>query len=289
MHFRLISAICLLSSLTAFAQEPEQDSNLLSVPESMAMGIKSYSIGNADVPDGNLKLKMKSYGIDLPIGKYEVFGQTFIPQVAFEQTTFDLSTDGKQDVYSISLPMMFIHKQSDNWLRILKVTPSWHTDLDAKDEESYSLMGLMLWRYTDDSPHGYTIGAGINRLFGEYKPIPIASYSYQSSARTRYDLGFPVTKVEHRSHQDWSVFSSLAPVGGSWRYEDKNDDRINLSYTSWVASIGVRRHLANKFWLTLEAGQSFSRKVDFNSDTSIDSDADIDDANIIMLSIGLHP
>jgi hypothetical protein len=282
----LVVAILMLTSMTTFAEDIT-----LVTPSPIAMGMKHYDIGKAGISGSEYELSMQRSSLHLPIGKYDVLGQIFVPQMAIEQTTFKLPSPNfdQKTMYSIKLPMLFIEKYNDNWTRILNITPSWHTDLKAKDEESYSLMGLILWRYKDESPHSYTVGAGINRLFGKYKPVPMAAYSYQPNPQTRYDLGFPVTKIEHRANQNWSVFSALAPLGGNWRYESQDNQRVNLSYTSWIATLGVRRNLIDKFWLTLEAGRTFEREIDLNDDTSTSQKNDIADASIIMLSIGLHP
>jgi hypothetical protein len=286
MSLLLLISLVLFSAGYTHAEQP-----INTPPKSMALGIKYSAISSANIADSDFELAIARTSIHLPIGKYNLLGQMFIPQVAIEKTTFDIPNPNfdKKSMYSIKLPMLFIEKYNENWTRILNITPSWHTDLNAKDEQSYSLMGLLLWRYSDDSPHSYTMGVGINRLFGEYKPVPMGAYSYQASEQTRYDLGFPVTKIEHRNNQHWSVFSAIAPIGGNWRYESDDKERVNLSYTSWVATLGVRRNLIDKFWLTLEAGRTFARTIDLNNDTSASQEVDIADANIIMLSLGLHP
>lgn len=286
LTYLCVSTLLLLSNTTSASEEKP-----LVTPSAMAMGIKHYTINEARISNTGPQVAMQGSNIKLPIGKYEGLGQIFVPQVAIEQTTFKFPNPSfnEKSMYSIKLPMLFIEKYNDNWTRILNITPSWHTDLEAKDEESYSLMGLILWRYTDDTPHSYTIGAGINRLFGEYKPIPMVSYSYQTDRMTRYDLGFPVTKIEHRANQDWSFFSAITPSGGNWRYELDEKQRVNLSYSSWVATLGIRRNLVDKFWLTLEAGKTFEREIDLNNDNSASQKLNIADANVMILSLGLHP
>lgn len=281
--------VLLIFCTSTFADESE-----LSVPKPMALGVHYLSIDSASIEQSQFDVEIEQTQLKLPIGKYTLFGNTFVPQIAVEETTFKVASpeiDGRAEMYSIKTPFMFIEKYSENWVRILNITPSWHTDLKAKDEESYSLMGLLLWRYRDkSSPHSYTFGVGLNRLFGEYKPVPMVAYSYQPSPYTRYDLGFPVTKVEHRFHQDWTWFSAIAPLGGNWRYEENvTSTRVNLSYKSWIATLGVRRQLKNNIWLTLEWGQSFARSLDFNSNNYASQEADIDDASIFKLSVGLHP
>ncbi|MFY0641772.1 MAG: hypothetical protein JXR16_12050 [Bermanella sp.] len=264
------------------------------VPRSLAMGVTYTSIDSAQLSDSPYKLSINQTKVKLPIGKYQLFGNTFVPQLSYEETQFSVpnpNIDNRISLYSLNIPLMFISKSNINWTRILRVTPSWHTDLKAKDEESYSLMGLLLWRYHNtDSPHSYTLGFGVNRLFGEYKPIPMISYGYQTSPHTRINVGFPITKIEHRLHQDWSVFSAFGPMGGNWRYDARNtEQRYNLSYQSWVATLGVRRHLAGDFWLTFQWGQSFERKFDVNNNTIDSEEVSIDDASVYLISIGLHP
>jgi len=284
----LIFLLLLCISTASFAEENKQD-----VPTRLLMGLQYSSINSAKLSDDSLSLKMQQTKFKLPIGRYQLFGNTLVPQFAYEETTFDVANriNNQITLYTVKTPFMFIEKKEAGWTRIINITPSWHTDLKAKDDKSYSLMGLLLWRYgQDQSPHGYTLGIGINRLFGEYKPVPIMSYRYQASAYTRYDLGFPISKIEHRLNQDWSFFSSLGPVGGNWRYNDEqNQQRLNLSYKSWMATLGIRRHLLNNFWVTLEWGQSFNRTLDFNNRNIDSQEVSIGEAGVYKLSIGLHP
>lgn len=285
----ILFTLLLLFCTTAFAKDID---NL--VPSSLAMGVTYTSIDSAQLSDSPYKLSINQTKVGLPIGRYQIFGNTFVPQFSYEETQFSVpnpNIDNRISLYSLKIPLMFISKNNDSWTRILRITPSWHTDLKAKDEESYSLMGLLLWRYKNNSsPHSYTLGFGVNRLFGEYKPIPMMSYGYQTSPHTRIDLGFPITKLEHRLHQDWSVFSAIAPMGGNWRYDARNvEQRYNLSYKSWVSTLGVRRHLTGDFWLTFQWGQSFERKFDVNNDTIESEEVSIADASVYLISIGLHP
>jgi len=270
------------------------DETEFTVPKSMALGVHYLSIDAASIEQSQYDVEIDQTRIKLPIGKYTLLDNTFVPQIAVEETVFKVASpeiDGRAEMYSIKTPFMFIEKYDDHWTRILNITPSWHTDLKARDEESYSLMGLLLWRYGDNaSPHSYTFGVGVNRLFGEYKPVPMIAYSYQTSPYTRYDLGFPVTKVEHRFHQQWTWFSAIGPMGGNWRYEENiTNTRVNLSYKSWIATLGIRRQLKDNIWLTFELGQSFARSLDFNSDNFASKEADIDDASMFKFSLGLHP
>lgn len=282
----IVSLLLFLMSINAFAE------NL--IPSRLAMGITHSSIDAAQLSESPYQLNMNQTKVSLPVGKYSLFGETFVPQFSYEETQFSVpnpSINNRISLYSLKIPLMFISKNHNDWTRILSITPSWHTDLKAKDEKSYSLMGLLLWRYNHhDSPHSYTLGIGFNRLFGEYKPIPMMSYNYQTSPYTKYSVGFPVTKVEHRLHTDWSVFSAITPMGGNWRYDASNvDQRLNLSYSSWVATLGLRRHLTADFWLTMQWGQSLERQFDVNNDTIDSEEVAIADASIYLISIGLHP
>ena len=77
-------------------------------------------------------------------------------------------------------------------------------------------------------------------------------------------------------------------MGGNWRYQSKEDQRFNFSYTSWVATAGIRHQFAPKIWATFEAGQTFERKINLDADTR-NADVTVGDGHIIILSIGLQP
>ena len=183
---------------------------------------------------------------------------------------------------------MFIKKLDDKWMRIIQVAPSLHTDGDVMDDEAFSLMGLAIWKYESTAKSGWTMGIGANRLFGEYQPIPLISYQYRPNNYSQIDVGFPVTKYEHRWHSDWTSFAAVKPVGGNWRFETSQEEEVNVSYSSWVASAGFRYQFKPKMWATLEVGQGLSRKFDIDTDDG-SGEADIDNSSVIMFSIGLHP
>ncbi len=114
------------------------------------------------------------------------------------------------------------------------------------------------------------------------------AYAYSTHADTHYVVGFPASKAEHRFNQKWTLFSKLAPEGGNWRYRSVQDNNVSLSYKSWVATVGIRRHIKDKFWASFEVGQSFARKLELDDDSTED-ELEISNGNLILFSIGLHP
>ena len=281
---------CLLSSSLVFGQV-ETD---WSIPKNLAMGFQhhSYSDANFDIPNQDVELSMNYTHVKLPVGKFNVGDHILVPSLSIEQMDFDVSNGGNDagdpTLYTIKSQFMFIKKLDDKWTRIVQVTPSMHTDGDATDEEAFSLMGLAIWKYDSTEHSGWTMGVGANRLFGEYLPIPLIAYQYRPSTNTQIDVGFPVTKYEHRWANDWTGFAAVKPVGGNWRFKDDENDAVNVSYTSWVASTGVRYQFKPRMWATLEIGQGLARKFDIDTDDE-SGEVDIDDSTAIMFSIGLHP
>ena len=80
----------------------------------------------------------------------------------------------------------------------------------------------------------------------------------------------------------------MEPQGGNWRYDSDFAGEVNVSYSSWLTSAGLRYEIQPKIWLTLAAGQALARV--FNIDDDDDStEVDIDDGSMFMLSIGMHP
>lgn len=263
----------------------------LDVPKDLAMGLKHSSYDFASLEESSAELAMDYTHIKLPMGKHDFMDSFFVPTLSLEKTAFrfDNAAVDNQEVYTLKTQLMFITPSDDKWLRIVQLTPSLHSDLDAIDEDAFSLMGLAIWRYQSTDVSAWTMGIGFNRLFGEYKPIPLISYQYQAADGLQFDLGFPITKAEYRWLNNWSTYASIAPVGGNWRYETPEHDKLNISYTSWVAAMGMRYQFKPKLWATLELGQSLARKLNLNAENSIDEDVDVADSPVIMLSIGFHP
>jgi len=262
----------------------------LSIPKDLAMGIKHQSYNYASIEDGAEKMAMDYTQVKVPLGKFDAMGQILVPSISLERTAFRFQNTAASDqtLYTLKSQFMFIQKQDEKWTRILQVTPSFHSDTDAMDEEAFSLMGLAIWRFQSTDNSAWTMGFGANHLFGEYKPIPLLSYQYQVNDRLQLDVGFPITKAEYRWQSNWTGFASFAPAGGNWRVDTQNNDKINVAYSSWLASTGVRYQFKPKMWATLALTQSVGRK--FNLDDSDSSqEVDVDNSGAIMFSIGFHP
>jgi hypothetical protein len=260
------------------------------VPKDLAMGIKHQSYDFSSIEESDAELAMDYTQVKLPLGKYDLGNSFVVPTIAVSKTAFrfDNTTADNQEVYTLKTQLMFV-TPNDKWTRIIQVTPSIHSDLDALDEDAFSLMGLAVWRYESTEVSAWTMGVGFNRLFGEYKPIPLISYQYKPTESIQLDLGFPITKAEYRWQSDWSTYASAAPVGGNWRYQTTEKEKLNISYTSWIVAAGVRYQFKPKLWGTIELGRSFAGKLNLDTDNNIDEDLDIADAPVLMLSFGFHP
>jgi hypothetical protein len=279
------------SSIESSGAEVSKPEKKLTVPKDMAMGIKHRSYDFSSIEKTNAKFAMDSTLVKLPLGKFDFGKSFFIPSLSIEKTAFrfdDVDADN-QEVYTLKTTLMVVTPSDDKWMRIIQLTPSLHSDLDAIDEDAFSLLGLALWRYQSTELSTWTMGVGFTRLFGEYKPIPLISYQYKVADNIQLDVGFPITKAEYRWQSDWSVYASIAPVGGNWRYQSEEDERLNISYSSWVAATGIRYQFKPKLWAAFELGQSFARKLNLDADNSSTEEVDISDAPVVMLSLGFHP
>jgi hypothetical protein len=271
-----------------------------SVPQRLAMGVLHRSYDFAKIEGTKAELAMNYTQVKLPLGKYDFMGGFFVPTQSIEKTSFRFNDldESNQDSYTLKTQLMFVQKLDDSWTRILQVTPSIHSDLEAMDEDAFSLMGLAIWRYKSTENSSWVMGVGVNRLFGTYKPIPLLSYQYQLADRVQLDAGFPVTKAEYRWRDNWSAYTSIAPIGGNWRYENKGtrtsvveegEERLSMSYTSWVAALGLRYRIKGHYWASLAVGQSFARRLNLDADDSGKEDIDIADTPMLMFSFGYHP
>jgi hypothetical protein len=279
----LITSHCTLADVLITEPKPI-------VPHNLVMGLKHQSYDFASIEKTDAELAMDYTLVKVPLGKLEFGKSFFIPTLSLEKTAFrfDHTDVDNQEVYTLKTQFMVVTPRDDKWTRIIQVTPSLHTDLDAVDEDAFSLMGLAMWRYQLTDASALTMGIGVNRLFGDYKPIPLVSYQYNIGKSIQLDLGFPITKAEYRWRDDWSVYASAAPVGGNWRYESEQEEKLNISYSSWIAATGVRYQFSRNMWATLEVGQSLSRKLNLDADNRNDEDLDVANAPVVMLSFGLR-
>ncbi len=262
----------------------------VSIPKNLAMGFKHHSYDYASIENSSPELAMDYTQVKMPLGKFDVMDQVFVPTVSLERTALKFQNVSVNDeiLYTIKSQFMFIKKQDEKWTRILQVTPSLHSDTDAVDEDAFSLMGLAIWRYQSTEKSAWTMGFGANRLFGEYQPIPLLSYQYKMDNGVQLDLGFPITKAEYRWQKNVTAFASFAPVGGNWRSETQDNEKLNVSYSSWLASTGIRYQFKPKMWATVEVAQSLSRTLNLD-DSDNSQEVDIEDSPAILFSIGFHP
>lgn len=273
------------------ASEASVPEKRLTVPKSMAIGIQHRSYDFASIEKSDAKLAIDSTLVKLPLGKLDFGKSFFVPSLSIEKTAFrfdDVDVDN-QEVYTLKTQFLVVTPTHDKWTRIIQLTPSLHSDLDAIDDDAFSLLGLAMWRYQSTELSTWTMGVGFTRLFGEYKPIPLISYQYNVADNIQLDVGFPITKAEYRWQKDWSMYASVRPVGGNWRYESEDGQRLNISYSSWVAATGVRYQFKPKLWAALELGQGFARNLNLNADDRSNEEVDISDAPVVMLSFGFHP
>lgn len=282
----LVALATTMNAQIALAQDHQSG-----VPREFALGISHHEYAAARFENSDVELSMSHTQIKLPFGKLSVGDHILIPSLTFEQTQFDIQNDGAlagdPTVYTLKSQFTFIKKQDDRWMRIIQLTPSLHSDGDVIDEEAFSLMGLAIWQYNATSSSSWNLGFGMNRLFGEYKPVPLLAYQYRPSSNTQIDIGFPITKMEQRFSPSFTAFAQIKPVGGNWRFETVNQEKVNISYSSWIATTGIRYQFMPKFWSTLEIGQSLGRKFILNHEDS--AEASIENSSVIMLTIGLHP
>ena len=261
----------------------------------MLMGVKFKNFSDAEIDDTGIDLSQQRFEIRAPLSRYQVFNGLLIPSIEFEQLNFSLNRDNaansSNELYTLKIPFTFVSEKPKNsdWQRIIRIAPSIHSDLEAMDDKAYSILGTAIWNKSSDGPHSYTIGFGVNRLFGEYKPVPVVSYTYKISADSQVVLGFPVTKYEATYGESWSYYASVAPQGGNWRYEDDDGIKNNLRYTGWNFQLGARKHLFGKFWLTASFGSVMAQKLDLNENTSNATDVDVGNATSFGLSFGMHP
>ena len=262
------------------------------IPKELVMGIKHYAYSSSTIGKTPAELSMDYTHVKLPLGKFEAWDHLMIPSISLEQTEFavnnGLNVAGNPSLYTIKSKFMFIKKLDDQWTRIVQVTPSLHTDGDVVDEEGFSLMGLAIWKYKSSIDTSWVMGIGANRVFGEYLPIPLVSYQYRVNDHSQIYVGFPVTKYENRFMKNWTAFSALKPVGGNWRFKTSANNDVNVSYTSWIASAGVRYQFKPRFWATIEIGKSLGREFAIDTDDESGT-ADVDDGTVLMLSVGMHP
>lgn len=286
-----VTTLILMGLMTTSLSHATEDEMEWSIPKELAMGLKHHSYSDASLESSAAELSMDYTQVKVPLGKFNVGDHFMVPSISLEQTNFEVNNApnaaGDPTLYTIKSQFMFIKKLDDKWMRIIQVTPSLHTDGDVLDDEAFSLTGLAIWKYNSTVNSGWTMGIGVNRLFGEYKPIPLVAYQYRPSPQTQIDVGFPVTRYEHRWKSNWTGFASIKPVGGNWRFKTTQEDKVNVSYSSWVASTGIRYQFKPKMWTTLELGQGFGRKFDIDTDDNT-GEVDIDDSTAIMFSIGLH-
>lgn len=264
------------------------------IPNPMAMGIRTQNMGfeSVDMTENgeNARVAIHQTAIMSLIGKIDVDGQWLVPGIAIERTLFKLSNSNLDDkaMYQLGLPVGLFH-HTKKMIRLLSIAPSMHTDGNIYDRSTFSLHGLGMWQWGLDQPTGYRLGFGANRTFGRYQAFPIMGYQWRPTPKSELDMGFPFSKMEYNFSPRWNTFIKLTPSGGNWRYENEQGQHYNLSYSSWVATLGLRYRTFKRLWASIQAGRSFERELALTDDDNSLTETDIGNSHFFLFSFGLHP
>lgn len=285
----LVSGIVLgwFSLAAMSAEDPQLEHH---IPKPMIMGIKHFSYDYAQLGNSPAEVAYHYTKMKMPVGKFDVMDQILVPTVSIERNHFRVNniTSAEPTVYTIKTEFTFIKKQDQQWVRILQIAPSIHSDLKNLSRDSFSVLGLAMWRYQISHHGSWLMGFGFNQVFGSYRPVPVLSYEYKVTDRLKVKAGFPSSKAEFSFKPNLNGFISLAPEGGNWGYESQNNGKLAVSYTSWVASSGIRYQFKKNVWGTLELGRSMQRVMNLD-DASQDTEVNLEDSSALIFSIGLHP
>lgn len=260
------------------------------IPNPMMLGFSTHALGYERVQSNQAQVAMQRSSIVAPLAKIDRGEQMLVPGIAFERTLFRLKDSNLDDqaMYDLTLPIGLMQKREQD-IRLLSIAPSLHSDGTVMDEAAFSLNALALWQIGLKDTLGYRWGLVANRTFGRYRAFPVAGIQYRPNARTELDLGVPFAKAEYSFAHRWNGFVNLTPSGGNWRYQNEQDQALNLSYSSWLLTSGLRYRTYKRLWFSLEVGRSLVRRLELTDDDGQRTESSIRNSHFVLFSFGLHP
>lgn len=243
----IASLLCLLSINYAVAQQP-------------IAGAELDMTGIAKVKSGaGQRVGVKKYSLFFPLDKKISRQESFSSAINIVSHRFDWRGQKQaSEFFWLSVPIKYQQTRNNGYKLMLDLEPGLMTDINSVSENHLGLnfQAAVQKNFTKSSHAYWQLGVLANRKFGNYDLRPLAMMSWRSSATTRFQLGFPYSRVDMQLAKTVNTYAHVSPEGGVWRYTVKGQKKdSDMNYQSLRLGLGINFHWRAKAWVGAEVGQ----------------------------------
>lgn len=253
--------------------------------QSDTTNLPGYFIGNASY-EHQFASDFDSLPGDVSSDEFFLFGPLLplnyndwhlISVFLYTQTQFETSTPNlipNSTLHSLSVPIVLLKEQGDEWVWGAMVMPSWNGDFDASDNSTIATAAGVGYKFSDD--FRFLAGAYYSHTYGNDFFIPAVQLIYRPCKNVEaYILG-NIGGVSYSVNEDWFLGASARFTSPTWKVQADaagpertvNVPKINLALRS-------EHRLYKNIWGNVSLGYSFARSLtveDMNNNTLSESD-----------------
>jgi hypothetical protein len=245
--------------------------------------LSHVTLADADLGDG-AELGGREDGPLLRTPKFDVADGSFDVAADYTYTHYDYSglATRDRDLHRLELPMTWTGT-SPTHARI-GVTPvaaassNVFKDLFSRGgSDDFSVYGNASIERLPSGGWGWRAGAAYDDSFGDERAYPVLALLRDGDAVT-LELGWPRTRVDWKVHPRVNLGLDIAPAGGRWHVVSDERDAAEFFYVTeaWRAQLLAQWAITAHWQLDAIVGYEFDRSHDFEDDTGLRIDEDVD-------------
>jgi len=201
----------------------------------------------------------------------------------------NVSGDGKQRLYDISVPITYIRQYDNDSRWIFNISPGVKSSLEYFGTDDLAANAVAQYSSSSEG-HGYNLGLVYTHRFGEGEFLPLVNYQYQSSKRLSMVLGFPYSRVSFAPTASQHYFAKLTPEGGNWHVYNNGDEDQTFDFQQKGVrfGFGAEFHVGGPVWLGAEAGVQFNQELTLDDEQGNSGTLELDDSQYLQLTAKLR-
>lgn len=285
----------LLSLGFSSVQAAPQDGNFVPKPAAAAIAITYFEaakITNADVPagtepeatqvDSRLKIPL---GVSGNINDGLIVYQLSIQEREFRIQSTTNTTNTKQRLYSISVPISYIVKNDKHSRWVFNISPGVKSSLEYFGSDDLSANAVAQYS-SNKGNHGYNAGLVYTHRFGEGKFVPLINYQYKNGKYLQATLGFPYSRLSYSPKANQHYFAKLTPEGGSWHVynQGKKKETFDFEQKGIRLGLGAEFNAYGPLWLGAEAGVQLSQELTLDNEQGQSGTLKLEDSQYVQLT-----
>jgi hypothetical protein len=245
--------------------------------------LSHVTLADADFGDG-AELGGREDDLLLRTPKFDFAGGGFDVAADYTYTHYDyrgLATRDR-DLHRLELPMTWtgaspIHARI-GITPVAAASSNVFKDLFSRGgSDDFSLYGDASIERLPSGGWGWRAGAAYDDSFGDERAYPVLSLLRDGDTVT-LELGWPRTRVDWKVHPSVNLGFDIAPAGGRWHVVSDERDGAEFFYVTeaWRAQLLAQWAITSNWHVDAVVGYEFDRSHEFEDDTGLRIDEDVD-------------